>query len=300
MTLGRRIATYRKLKGYTQEQLAEILCVSRQTVTKWEADAGLPDIMNCSKMSKVFGLTMEQLIEGGDPTIESVGLAKPTATTPLVTNSQSKTTEESKVELDPNKKDDVKENTLNEEGVLLRFFSKKNVFSVSILLASLITLIGAVMFLFAPLYQLKSDSASLSFSIFSMTIAGIKYRDIGFFCLVLVALILMLCDEMLLISFTNKSVKILKAKEDFNKIYKQKWKLFLSFFMTIVSLVLLILLIVSFPPVDGASTSPFGIISVILVMLGLFSASLLYFLIFSWIKKGKVNLIFKNLKEKKI
>ena len=38
MTLGEKLAMYRKQNNYTQEQLAELLGVSRQAVSKWESD----------------------------------------------------------------------------------------------------------------------------------------------------------------------------------------------------------------------------------------------------------------------
>lgn len=44
MTLGERIAYYRGKLGLSQGELAEQLGVSRQAVSKWETDAGLPDL----------------------------------------------------------------------------------------------------------------------------------------------------------------------------------------------------------------------------------------------------------------
>lgn len=46
MTLGEKIKEARKQAGLTQEQVAEKLMVSRQAVTKWETDKGIPDIEN--------------------------------------------------------------------------------------------------------------------------------------------------------------------------------------------------------------------------------------------------------------
>ena len=42
MTLGDKLAKLRKENNYTQEQLAEILEVSRQTISKWESDTTYP------------------------------------------------------------------------------------------------------------------------------------------------------------------------------------------------------------------------------------------------------------------
>ena len=46
MTLAEKLKSIRKQAGMSQEQLAEKLGVSRQAVTKWETDAGIPDIEN--------------------------------------------------------------------------------------------------------------------------------------------------------------------------------------------------------------------------------------------------------------
>ena len=44
MSLGSNIRKYRRELGITQEELAGILCVSAQAVSKWESEAGLPDV----------------------------------------------------------------------------------------------------------------------------------------------------------------------------------------------------------------------------------------------------------------
>ena len=46
MTLGQKLKEIRKRFGLSQEQLAEIMNVSRQAITKWENDSGIPDISN--------------------------------------------------------------------------------------------------------------------------------------------------------------------------------------------------------------------------------------------------------------
>ena len=62
MTLGQKLKEIRKKFGLSQEQLAEIMNVSRQAITKWESDAGLPDVSNLQELSKVFGLTVDYLL----------------------------------------------------------------------------------------------------------------------------------------------------------------------------------------------------------------------------------------------
>ena len=62
MMLGEKIKSIRKSFGFTQEELAEKLNVSRQAITKWENDNGLPDVTNLQELSKVFGLTVDYLL----------------------------------------------------------------------------------------------------------------------------------------------------------------------------------------------------------------------------------------------
>lgn len=64
MTLGERLKAYRHSEGLSQEQLAEKLNVSRQAITKWENDRGLPDIDNLIAISRMLGVTLDELVMG--------------------------------------------------------------------------------------------------------------------------------------------------------------------------------------------------------------------------------------------
>ena len=63
MTLGQKLKEIRKRFGLSQEQLAEIMNVSRQAITKWENNGGLPDVSNLQELSKVFGITVDYLLD---------------------------------------------------------------------------------------------------------------------------------------------------------------------------------------------------------------------------------------------
>ena len=63
-TIGNRITKYRKMKGLTQEALAEQLGVSSQAVSKWENDASCPDISLLPKLCSVLGITTDELLTG--------------------------------------------------------------------------------------------------------------------------------------------------------------------------------------------------------------------------------------------
>lgn len=62
MTLGEKLKSIRKRFSLSQEQLAEVLNVSRQAITKWETDTGIPDICNLQELSKIFRITVDYLL----------------------------------------------------------------------------------------------------------------------------------------------------------------------------------------------------------------------------------------------
>lgn len=62
MTLGQRIQELRKQAGLSQEGLGEALGVSRQAVSKWEGDNGIPELDTLIAMSRLFGVTLGQLL----------------------------------------------------------------------------------------------------------------------------------------------------------------------------------------------------------------------------------------------
>lgn len=62
MTFAEKLKACRKQAGLSQEQLAEKLGVSRQAVTKWETDAGIPDIENIMAISALFDISIDELL----------------------------------------------------------------------------------------------------------------------------------------------------------------------------------------------------------------------------------------------
>ncbi len=61
MELGKKIAALRKMKKVTQIQLAEYLSVNPQTVSRWEAEGGMPDIMLLPKIATFFAVSLDEL-----------------------------------------------------------------------------------------------------------------------------------------------------------------------------------------------------------------------------------------------
>lgn len=66
MTIGEKIRERRKELGLSQEQLAEKIGVSRQTISTWEQDRGLPDLSNLARLSKHLGISLETLTTNAD------------------------------------------------------------------------------------------------------------------------------------------------------------------------------------------------------------------------------------------
>lgn len=63
MNLGNSLFHARKKCGLSQEEVAERLGVSRQTISKWETDETLPDIRQARKMAQLYQLSLDDLIE---------------------------------------------------------------------------------------------------------------------------------------------------------------------------------------------------------------------------------------------
>lgn len=71
MNLGNSLFHARKKSGLSQEAVAESLGISRQTVSKWEANETLPDIRQSKMMAKLYRISLDELIEF-DPDIQEI------------------------------------------------------------------------------------------------------------------------------------------------------------------------------------------------------------------------------------
>ena len=63
MKLGNNLFNARKKSGLSQEEAAEKLGVSRQTISKWELDETLQDNKKKKKLAVIYGLSLDELIE---------------------------------------------------------------------------------------------------------------------------------------------------------------------------------------------------------------------------------------------
>ena len=67
MSLGSNISRLRAEHHLSQGDLAEALDVSRQSVSKWETDASVPDLDKLVKLSQLFGVSLDELVTGAAP-----------------------------------------------------------------------------------------------------------------------------------------------------------------------------------------------------------------------------------------
>ena len=64
--ISRNIKNLRKKHQYTQDDIAEKLNVSRQSIAKWESGESTPDIYNCIKLAELFNVQLDDLVNHSD------------------------------------------------------------------------------------------------------------------------------------------------------------------------------------------------------------------------------------------
>lgn len=75
-SIGKTIASLRKSMGWTQVELAEKLSVSDKAVSKWESEAGFPEISQLPAMASLFGVTIDYLMTGKTAEKEIITISK--------------------------------------------------------------------------------------------------------------------------------------------------------------------------------------------------------------------------------
>lgn len=71
MEVGKAIRSLRAESGMSQEELAEKVFVSRQTISNWENDKFYPDVQSLSLIADVFGTSIDNLVKGDLPMIDA-------------------------------------------------------------------------------------------------------------------------------------------------------------------------------------------------------------------------------------
>jgi len=66
MILQEKLQLLRKKSGYSQEQLADKLCVSRQTIGKWESGQAIPELYSLIEMSGLYGVSIDRIVKDDD------------------------------------------------------------------------------------------------------------------------------------------------------------------------------------------------------------------------------------------
>lgn len=64
MDIGNKIKKYREVNGFSQEELADKIFVSRQTLSNWETNKFYPDIKSIELLSNIFDVTLDDFIKG--------------------------------------------------------------------------------------------------------------------------------------------------------------------------------------------------------------------------------------------
>ena len=88
-TIGAFLATLRKAHGYTQEEVADKIGISNRTLSKWETDRAMPDILYLPALADIYGVSVDEILRGER-------LRQDTAAPPLSAEEQSKKDEQAR------------------------------------------------------------------------------------------------------------------------------------------------------------------------------------------------------------
>ena len=83
-SIGERLLALRMQKGMTQEELAEYLKVSRQSVSKWELNKTLPDVDKMVPLADLYGVSMDHLVRGLESEPAEAGAEQEEAETSII------------------------------------------------------------------------------------------------------------------------------------------------------------------------------------------------------------------------
>lgn len=73
--LKENLIMLRNIHGFSQEQIAEKIDISRQAYAKWESGATVPDVEKCSRLAQVYGVSLDSLIK--EERVEGIGAVPP-------------------------------------------------------------------------------------------------------------------------------------------------------------------------------------------------------------------------------
>lgn len=70
MEIGKMLKEARVNSGLTQEDVADKICVTRQTMSNWENEKCYPDIINVIELSNLYGVSLDELLKGDEKMIQ--------------------------------------------------------------------------------------------------------------------------------------------------------------------------------------------------------------------------------------
>ena len=70
MEIGKKLKEARQMSGLTQEDVAEKLIVSRQTISNWETEKFYPDILYVLQLSDLYQISLDELLKGDERMIQ--------------------------------------------------------------------------------------------------------------------------------------------------------------------------------------------------------------------------------------
>ena len=70
MEIGKKLKDARMKSGFTQEDIAEKINVSRQTISNWENEKSFPDIMSVIELSNLYSISLDDLLKGDQKMME--------------------------------------------------------------------------------------------------------------------------------------------------------------------------------------------------------------------------------------
>ena len=71
MEIAERLQKLRRKNGYSQEQTAELLGISRQAVSKWESGQGKPDLDNLVRLTEIYNTSADYILLGTEKNMET-------------------------------------------------------------------------------------------------------------------------------------------------------------------------------------------------------------------------------------
>ncbi|GGL50817.1 helix-turn-helix domain-containing protein [Sporolactobacillus putidus] len=72
MTIGERLQNRRKELGYTQQEIADRLHVSRQTISNWEVGKNYPDLQSIVDLSDIYNISLDLLLKGDEKVMKKL------------------------------------------------------------------------------------------------------------------------------------------------------------------------------------------------------------------------------------